>query len=167
MGDLGRGAGTRYYVAPEMMKKKKYDFKIDVWSACVLIFVLLCGKLPYNGQSFKEVEKKIEMTNPIEYLEKSKISPEAISFIKSGLVSDKNKRASVKQMLNHPWVKKTPVPDIVEEVTPLTLKEGLIRLRAGELVDLTTLSELTKRVLSEEDFFDLANIDDYPAKDRH
>lgn len=49
VGDLGRGAGTRYYVAPEMMKKKKYDYKIDVWSSTVLVFVLLCGKLPYNG----------------------------------------------------------------------------------------------------------------------
>ena len=40
-------------------------------------------------------------------------------------------------------------------------------LRAGEMIDLDMLSELTQLVLSEEDFFDYKNIDEYPVRDRY
>jgi serine/threonine protein kinase len=47
-------------VAPEILNKKPYDLKVDVWSATVVIFVLLTGKMPYNGKDFPQMKKLIE-----------------------------------------------------------------------------------------------------------
>eukprot|EP00808_Paulinella_micropora_P012803 g22589.t1 len=42
--------GSIHYVAPEVCRKQKYDpFPADVWSLGVLLFVLICGYLPFNG----------------------------------------------------------------------------------------------------------------------
>lgn len=39
-----RPAGTRFYVAPELLEKEaRYDYKVDIWSACVVAYVLLTG----------------------------------------------------------------------------------------------------------------------------
>ena len=40
-----------------------YDFKIDVWSATIIIFVLLCGHLPFHGKNIKEIADDIKKRN--------------------------------------------------------------------------------------------------------
>lgn len=52
---LTKGVGSRYYIAPEILKKQPYDTKIDVWSATVVVYILLCGDMPYPGKTVKEV----------------------------------------------------------------------------------------------------------------
>mgnify|MGYP003328626391 CR=1 FL=1 len=39
-GKLNKGVGSRYYIAPEILKKHSYDEKIDVWSATVVVYIL-------------------------------------------------------------------------------------------------------------------------------
>lgn len=96
-GSKYKPAGTRYYVAPELLKKgSKYGYKVDVWSATVVVYVLLTGQLPYTGQTFDEVQKNIRSTNPIQTLETTdaKINPIAISFMKMGMEIDQNRRGT-------------------------------------------------------------------------
>ena len=42
--------GTPLFMAPEMIEKKKYGTKVDVWSATVTVYVLLVGKPPFKGR---------------------------------------------------------------------------------------------------------------------
>lgn len=43
----------QYYQAPEFYHKQMFNSKIDVWSACIIIYILLTGKLPnYNREKF-------------------------------------------------------------------------------------------------------------------
>ena len=84
-------AGTRYYVAPELLKKNSnYGYKVDVWSATVVVYVLLTGQLPYTGQTFDQVQEKIKTTNPFSNLESgsNSINPMAISFLRTGMEID-------------------------------------------------------------------------------
>jgi len=43
-------AGTPYYMAPEIMKEN-YNEKVDVWACGIILFTLLCGHPPFQGQT--------------------------------------------------------------------------------------------------------------------
>lgn len=51
-GFLTQRLGSTRYVAPEILMKKPYDCKVDIWSATVVIYVLLSGRMPFNGKDF-------------------------------------------------------------------------------------------------------------------
>ena len=42
--------GTPLFMAPEMIQRKRYDTKVDVWSATVTVYVMLCGKPPFKAK---------------------------------------------------------------------------------------------------------------------
>lgn len=51
-------AGTPHYMAPEVLDGD-YNYKCDIWSLGVLMYVLLSGYLPFYGDNRKEVFQKI------------------------------------------------------------------------------------------------------------
>jgi serine/threonine protein kinase len=40
--------GTRGYLAPEMLQRQAYTMSVDMWALGVIVYVLLCGCLPFN-----------------------------------------------------------------------------------------------------------------------
>lgn len=42
--------GTAYYIAPEILRKK-YDIRADIWSCGIILYLLLTGKVPFNGMN--------------------------------------------------------------------------------------------------------------------
>jgi calcium-dependent protein kinase len=57
--------GTPLYVAPEVLKGD-YTLECDVWSLGVLMYIMLCGYPPFDGDSNKEIFRAI-MTNNLEF----------------------------------------------------------------------------------------------------
>jgi len=45
---------------PEIIKKEKYDSKVDIWSACVVIFIMLSGQPPFYSEDKDEVYRQIK-----------------------------------------------------------------------------------------------------------
>ena len=52
---LTQAVGSRYYMAPEILKNRPYDLKVDVWSASVVIYIMLSGDMPFYGKDSEEM----------------------------------------------------------------------------------------------------------------
>ena len=50
--------GTPGYVAPEILNDKDYDCKVDVYSAGIILYIILTGRIPFNGNSYKQIVYK-------------------------------------------------------------------------------------------------------------
>jgi len=50
--------GTPGYVAPEILNDKPYNCKVDVYSAGIIFYIILTGKIPFNGNSYKQIVYK-------------------------------------------------------------------------------------------------------------
>ena len=57
-------AGSIYYLAPEIISKNRnYTEKCDIWSCGIIMYILLSGRPPFNGESDEEILKKIMQNN--------------------------------------------------------------------------------------------------------
>ena len=90
------------------MLRRKYTEKCDIWSCGVILYILLCGYPPFNGENDKVIMDKVAAGkyefSPEEW---SGISEEAKKLIKKMMEYDPNNRYSAEQALNDPWFKRT------------------------------------------------------------
>ena len=98
--------GTPYYTAPEVLNNN-YNEKCDLWSCGVMMYLMLCGKQPFNGENDDEIYENIKMCK-VDFNDEEwdNISSDAKDLIKKLLIKDTNKRYSAKKALNHPWIVK-------------------------------------------------------------
>ena len=52
---MDSACGTLSYVAPEVLTMQGYGREADLWSVGVIMFLLLCGKLPFDGEDHNEI----------------------------------------------------------------------------------------------------------------
>ena len=101
---LSSKVGTAYYVSPEILSGK-YNEKCDIWSAGVILYVLLSGDPPFNGPSDRVIYSKIKnMKFDFPSNKWNSISSEAKDLLNHMLVPE-NERYTAKQVLAHPWFK--------------------------------------------------------------
>jgi calcium-dependent protein kinase len=96
--------GTAYYVSPEILQGS-YSEKCDIWSAGVILYILLSGDPPFNGPSDVAIYKKIS-TMQFDFPEKkwANISEEAKDLIRH-MIAPENLRFNASQVREHPWMK--------------------------------------------------------------
>lgn len=102
--------GTPNYLAPEVLMTKgegAYTNKIDNWSLGVILYICLSGYPPFTDENTSaSLEKQITQGMydfPSTFW--SGVSRQAIDVIKRLLCLDPNKRATLEQILEHPWIK--------------------------------------------------------------
>ena len=100
--------GTLSFVAPEVLQGKPYDKSVDLWSIGIITFLLLCGYLPFDDKHSEREIARQTIQDPVPYETKiwSKLSPEAKTFVDGLLQKKPEKRYTIKEVLEHPWIKK-------------------------------------------------------------
>ncbi|CAH8355836.1 unnamed protein product [Eruca vesicaria subsp. sativa] len=111
--------GSPYYMAPEVLKRD-YGPEVDVWSAGVILYILLCGVPPFWAETEQGVALAI-LRGVLDFKRDpwSQISESAKSLVKQMLNPDPTKRLTAQQVLDHPWIQNAkkapnvPLGDIV------------------------------------------------------
>ncbi|CAI0410606.1 unnamed protein product [Linum tenue] len=111
--------GSPYYVAPEVLKKR-YGAEADVWSAGVILYILLSGVPPFWAgvvRIYSETEQGIfeqVLQGDLDFDTEPwpNISESAKDLVKKMLVRDPRRRLTAHEVLCHPWVQEDGVaPD--------------------------------------------------------
>ena len=101
---LSTSCGSPSYASPEMLIGKKYDgIMVDIWSTGIILYVMLCGCLPFEDKNRDILYKKI-IKCKIKFPDN--LEEDAIDLIKKILVNDPNKRITIKEIKEHPFYKK-------------------------------------------------------------
>ena len=111
--------GSPYYMAPEVLKRN-YGPEIDIWSAGVILYILLCGVPPFWAETEQGVAQAI-IRSVIDFKRDPwpKVSDSAKDLVKKMLNPDPSKRLTAQQVLDHPWLqnaKKAPNVSLGENV---------------------------------------------------
>jgi len=98
--------GTPGYVAPEILKNQGYDSgAVDVWSAGVILYILLCGFPPFYEEELPALFDQILHARydfPSPWWDN--ISKEAKDLVTKMLTVDPKKRLTAKQVTEHSWM---------------------------------------------------------------
>lgn len=100
---MNQKLGTPYYIAPEVLDKN-YDEKCDIWSCGVIMYIILCGYPPFNGQNDQVIMERVKIGKfNFDTQEWKQISQEAKNLISNMLQKDPAKRFSAEQCLQDKW----------------------------------------------------------------
>ncbi|CAA0818770.1 Calcium-dependent protein kinase 2 [Striga hermonthica] len=96
--------GSPHYIAPEVLCDH-YGPEADIWSAGVIVYILLCGVLPFWGESDQEIFRKV-LNGNIDFSSDPwpNISECAKDLVKKMLVRNPKRRITAQQILRHPWL---------------------------------------------------------------
>ena len=143
--------GTAYYMSPEVLQGN-YDNKCDIWACGVILYIMLCGYPPFDGETENDILKAISKKKfffPEE--EWKSISDDAKDLIKH-MICDPDKRYNAEMVLNHPWIEKN-APNS---------KGNLSKFNVQSMKNFGNLYKLTKYVLgfiaSRADEGDIVNL---------
>ena len=98
--------GTKGYLAPEMLQRLSYDKAIDMWALGVIVFVLLCGCLPFDDDSSKISSEQVARKKFALRFPKwaASLSVSAKDLLEHLLEINPKNRYTAEQALKHPWV---------------------------------------------------------------
>lgn len=86
--------GSPIYMAPQILDKKDYSAKCDIWSLGIIFYELLHGAVPWTARSERELLAKIKT----ETFPCSKASPQTEKMLRQMLEVNEEKRASLRDL---------------------------------------------------------------------
>ena len=141
--------GSPYYIAPEVLNKC-YNEKCDIWSAGVVLYVLLTGNFPFIGKTSQKLFENIK-TGKFKNTGKEweMISNDAKVLIGQMLELNTAKRLSAAQCLKSPFFSclktKQKVPDILPSVL-----SNIYKLNAREKIQQATIALIVHNIQQNE-----------------
>ncbi|KAI4341309.1 hypothetical protein MLD38_026045 [Melastoma candidum] len=134
--------GSPYYVAPEVLRKH-YGQECDVWSAGVIIYILLSGVPPFWDETEQGIfEQVLKGELDFESEPWPSISDEAKDLVRRMLVRDPKKRLTAHEVLCHPWVQ-------VDGVAPDKPLDSAVLSHLKQFSAMNKLKKIAIRVIAD------------------
>ncbi|XVE96246.1 hypothetical protein REPUB_Repub02eG0204900 [Reevesia pubescens] len=140
--NLSDVVGSPYYVAPDVLRKR-YGPEADVWSAGVIIYILLCGVPPFWGENEREIFDEV-LHGDLDFTSDPwpSISESAKDLVTKMLVRDAKKRITAFEVLRHPWVQ-------VDGVAPDKPLDSVVLSRMKRFSSMNRLKKMAYRVIAQ------------------
>lgn len=134
--------GSAYYVAPEVLRRS-YGKEIDVWSAGVILYILLSGVPPFWAETENGIFDAISK-GEIDFKSAPwpSISDTAKDLVRKMLTQDPKKRITAAQALEHPWMRE----DGEASDKPI---DSAVLTRMKQLRAMNKLKKLALKVIAE------------------
>ncbi|OHT16961.1 AGC family protein kinase [Tritrichomonas foetus] len=95
--------GSFQYCAPEIIKNDVYTRSVDIWSAGVMLFIMLTGEFPFDDPNSVLLVQKILNEEPCY---PTFVTENALNLLKRMLDKNPETRITIHELLNHPWIRK-------------------------------------------------------------
>ena len=102
---LRQPCGTLSYVAPEVLTLRGYGKAADLWSIGVILWLVVRGRLPFEGDKEVVVRRILDATLDFSHPVWSSWSADGIEFVRGLLERDPAKRLTARRALQHPWLR--------------------------------------------------------------
>ncbi|XP_050379584.1 calcium-dependent protein kinase 20 [Argentina anserina] len=134
--------GSPYYVAPEVLRKN-YGQACDVWSAGVIIYILLSGVPPFWDETEQGIFEQV-LKGELDFISEPwpNISESAKDLVRRMLIRDPKKRITAHEVLRHPWVQ-------VDGVAPDKPLDSAVLTRLKQFSAMNKLKKIAIRVIAE------------------
>lgn len=98
--------GTAAFSAPEIFTQNVYDEKVDIWSAGIVLYMMLSGKQPYESERMAKLVEMITTLEKPPFMEQdlALVSDDAKDLIEQMLKKDPRSRPTASLVLAHTWL---------------------------------------------------------------
>ncbi|XP_057399626.1 serine/threonine-protein kinase PAK 6 [Balaenoptera acutorostrata] len=116
--------GTPYWMAPEVISRCLYATEVDIWSLGIMVIEMVDGEPPYFSDSPVQAMKRLRDSPPPKLKNTHKVSPVLRDFLERMLVRDPQERATAQELLDHPFLLQTGLPECLVPLIQLYRKQA-------------------------------------------
>ena len=101
--EMNTYCGTPINMAPEIMRKDPYTYKVDIWSTGTMLFEMLTGFAPFNGMNKADLQANINI-GFYKIPKNLNLSLTCLEFLHKCLQFDPQKRFTFEEIMEHPFI---------------------------------------------------------------
>ena len=136
--------GSSYYIAPEVIRGK-YDEACDLWSIGVIMYLMLVGTPPFNGEEDDDILRAVTIGKyETSYPQYQNLSENAKDLMGKLLKFNPTERITASEALNHPWFNTADIKRLnyLDDNTAMRMMSNLENYKSDNIIKCAVLAYL-------------------------